>query len=215
MNQQEKSINSIYFIIECAIDEFADKGSNVSLNNICKQNGISKGKLYHHFSSKEELLCACVCYALDNLTSDIDDFEIDNSLSIEENLHNYYVERIKYWLEYPTHLTILRLAYVLRRREFSDESMATIAKHKQNWDNAMENKVLKIIHSKNNKLKISDENFAELMILLYENTFQAMESQIVRAVINNENEKVKKLSDELLEHYDTIISTVLYGIFEN
>lgn len=214
MNQREKSINSIYYIIECAIEEFADKGSDVSLNNICKQNGISKGKLYHHFSSKEELLCACVCYALDNLATDIDEFEMDDSLRIEENLHNYYAARIRYWHENPTHLTILRMAYVLRRREFSDESMIKIAQHKQNWDNAMKNKVLEIIHSENNKLKISDEDFAELMILLYENTFQAMESKIVRAVINNETENIKILSDALLKYYDNIILTVLYGIFE-
>lgn len=214
MNQREKSINSIYYIIECAIEEFADKGSDVSLNNICKQNGISKGKLYHHFSSKEELLCACVCYALDNLATDIDEFEMDDSLRIEENLHDYYAARIRYWHENPTHLTILRMAYVLRRRAFSDESMIKIAQHKQNWDNAMKNKVLEIIHSENNKLKISDEDFAELMILLYENTFQAMESKIVRAVINNETENVKILSDALLKYYDNIILTVLYGIFE-
>lgn len=215
MNQREKSINSIYYIIECAIEEFADKGSDVSLNNICKQNGISKGKLYHHFSSKEELLCACVCYALDNLATDIDEFEMDDSLRIEENLHDYYAARIRYWHENPTHLTILRMAYVLRRREFSDESMIKIAQHKQNWDNAMKNKVLEIIHSENNKLKISDEDFAELMILLYENTFQAMESKIVRAVINNETENVKILSDNLLKFFDNVILTVLYGIFEN
>ncbi len=214
MNQREKSINSIYYIIECAIEEFADKGSDVSLNNICKQNGISKGKLYHHFSSKEELLCACICYALDNLATDIDEFEMDDSLRIEENLHDYYAARIRYWHENPTHLTILRMAYVLRRREFSDESMIKIAQHKQNWDNAMKNKVLEIIHSENNKLKISDEDFAELMILLYENTFQAMESKIVRAVINNETENIKILSDALLKYYDNIILTVLYGIFE-
>lgn len=214
MNQREKSINSIYYIIECAIEEFADNGSDVSLNNICKQNGISKGKLYHHFSSKEELLCACVCYALDNLATDIDEFEMDDSLRIEENLHDYYAARIRYWHENPTHLTILRMAYVLRRREFSDESMIKIAQHKQNWDNAMKNKVLEIIHSENNKLKISDEDFAELMILLYENTFQAMESKIVRAVINNETENIKILSDALLKYYDNIILTVLYGIFE-
>ena len=72
-----------------------------------------------------------------------------------------------------------------------------------------------IIHSKNNKLKISDENFAELMILLYENTFQAMESKIVNAVKNNEIENAKNLSENLLRYYDTIILTVLYGIFEN
>lgn len=57
-------------------------------------------------------------------------------------------------------------------------------------------------------------DFAELMILLYENTFQAMESKIVRAVINNETENIKILSDALLKYYDNIILTVLYGIFE-
>ncbi len=214
MNQREKSINSIYYIIECAIEEFADKGVNVSLNNICRKNGISKGKLYHHFTSKEELLCACVCYALDNLSEDINDFEIDDSLSIEENFHNYYKARILYWHKYPLHLTILRLAYVLRNREFTDESMMKIAQHKKGWDNAIKHKVLQMIHSKNSKLKIGDESFADLTILLYENTFQAMESKVVRAVVNHETENAKKLSDELLKHYDTIISTVLYGIFE-
>ncbi len=104
---------------------------------------------------------------------------------------------------------------MLRKRAFSEEAMAKIAKHKQKWDNAMKNKVLMIIHSKNNKLKINDENFAELMILLYENTFQAMESKIVNAVKNNEIENAKNLSENLLRYYDTIILTVLYGIFEN
>lgn len=215
MNQREKSINSIYYIIECAIEEFADKGSDVSLNNICKQNGISKGKLYHHFSSKEELLCACVCYALDNLATDIDEFEPDASLKIEENLHNYYDARIRYWHENPKHLTILRLAYMLRRRAFSEESMKIIARHKKGWDDAIKNKVLAIIHSENHKLKISDEEFAGMMILLYENTFQAMETKIVNAVINRETENVKILSDNLLKFFDNVILTVLYGIFEN
>lgn len=215
MNQKEKSINSIYYIIECAIEEFADKGSDVSLNHICKQNGISKGKLYHHFSSKEELLCACVCYALDNLATDINEFEPDASLRIEENLHNYYDARIRYWHENPKHLTILRLAYVFRRRAFSEESMKKIARHKKGWDDAIKNKVLAIIHSENHKLKISDEDFAGMMILLYENTFQTMESKIVNAVINEETENVKILSDNLLKFFDNVILTVLYGIFEN
>ena len=104
---------------------------------------------------------------------------------------------------------------MLRRKEFSDESMTKIAKHKKGWYDAIKNKVLTIIHSENNKLKISDDEFAELMILLYENTFQTMESKIVQAVIHEETEAAKILSDNLLKYYDNIILTVLYGIFED
>lgn len=214
MEQKEKSRQSIEFILNCAISEFADKGVNVSLNNICKKNNISKGKLYHHFSSKEDLLCECVCYALDKLSEDISAYEIDDSLTVQENMHNYYCKRIEYWIKFPSHQAILRLAYVLRRKEFSEDSMAKIAQYKKMWDDVTKAKVLQIIHSKNNLLKINDKDFADLVILLYENTFQAMEGKIVRAVLNNESENVRRFSAELLEHYDTIISTVLFGIFK-
>lgn len=39
-----------------ALKEFADKGfDSVSLNQIIKRAGISKGSFYHHFANKEEL----------------------------------------------------------------------------------------------------------------------------------------------------------------
>lgn len=46
-------------IISAAVDEFVEKGySGTSMNSIAVRAGLSKGGLYHHFNSKDEILLA-------------------------------------------------------------------------------------------------------------------------------------------------------------
>ena len=48
-------------ILDVAEQLFAEKGyDNASTNDIIKERGIARGTLYHHFSSKEEILDAIV-----------------------------------------------------------------------------------------------------------------------------------------------------------
>lgn len=215
MNQQEKSFKSAIYIIEAGIDEFADKGRLISLNGICQNHGISKGKLYHHFSSKDELLCACVCHALDKLTADIDDYQIDDSISIKDNFHNYYMERINHWTENPNELIVLRLAYSLRRKIFSDESLKKMQEYQNEWRQAKKYKILQIIHSKNNTLRINDESIAEIMLLMYENTFQVLEDKVISSVKSGDAKSTEEYTKQLIAYHDTIINMILYGAFEN
>ncbi|GIN62588.1 hypothetical protein J27TS8_25810 [Robertmurraya siralis] len=50
-------VNTKQLIMEKAGSLFMTKGYNgVSVNDICKEAGVSKGSLYHHFQSKEQLL---------------------------------------------------------------------------------------------------------------------------------------------------------------
>lgn len=216
MEQKEKSRQSIDYIINCSIDEFARAGRLVSLNSICQNHNISKGKLYHHFSSKDELLCACVCYCLDSLRNNIDSFQVDSSLSVHRIFHDYYSDRMEHWIQFPNQLTVLRLAYVLSQSDvFSEDSLNEIRKHQLKWRQSKKKKILEIIHSNNNKLRMSDDGIADMLLLMYENTFQVWEDKMITASRNNNKEATVKFAKELIDYHDTIINTVLYGVLED
>ncbi len=214
MNQKEKSVNTINFIIECAMEEFAENGINASLNAICKKNGISKGKIYHHFSSKEDLLCECVCHSLEILTTAIDDYKIDNSISIYKNFHNYYAEHVLHWCENPNQLILLRMAYSLHKSIFSSESFKKIEYYQKLWRKTKKKKLLQILHSQNNKLRISDDAVSDIILLMYENTFQVLEDKMINAVKSNDGQTAKAYANALIEYHDAIIYMILYGAFE-
>lgn len=215
MNQKEKSSQTILNIIDAGINEFAEQGRFVSLNGICQNHGISKGKLYHHFSSKDELLCSCVCYSLDNLRSNIDEFNIDDKLSVKQNFHNYYKDRITHWYENPNQLIVLRLAYSLRNKVFSAESLKEISKYQLAWRESKKKKFLEIIHSKNNDLRMSDNVIADAILIMYENTFQTLEDKMINEMKNNNELATKKTAKELLAYHDIIIDMILYGAMKD
>jgi AcrR family transcriptional regulator len=56
---QQRSEETRAKIIESAIKLFSTRGFNAaSVDDICKEAGISKGAFYHHFKSKQELFLA-------------------------------------------------------------------------------------------------------------------------------------------------------------
>ena len=211
MEQKEKSRKSIAFILKCAIDEFAEKGTDFSLNTICKNNGISKGRFYHHFESKDNLLSACVCYSLHNLIDGINAFEVNNDLSVKENFHNYYSERIAHWKENGNELTILRYAYSFSDSFFSETALTKIAEHKELWIEAKRNKIRDILHAGNAELRVDDKSITEIILIMYENTFQTLENRMIHAVKKGDEEEVKKTEKDLIDYHDAIIDMILYG----
>lgn len=61
MQQKEKNELSREKILSAAIAEFGKKGyDGGSVNDMCAENKISKGLIYHYFGSKEALFCACL-----------------------------------------------------------------------------------------------------------------------------------------------------------
>ncbi|HRQ22849.1 MAG TPA: helix-turn-helix domain-containing protein, partial [Anaerolineales bacterium] len=56
---QQRSEETRSRIIESAIKLFSARGFNAaSVDDICKEAGISKGAFYHHFESKQALFLA-------------------------------------------------------------------------------------------------------------------------------------------------------------
>lgn len=61
MTQEERTRISRELILEGAIREFSRHGyADASINRICTENEISKGRLFHHFQNKEDIFfCRC------------------------------------------------------------------------------------------------------------------------------------------------------------
>ncbi|MEG2839280.1 MAG: TetR/AcrR family transcriptional regulator [Lachnospiraceae bacterium] len=91
MKREEKAQVSKERIMAAAMEEFGEKNYDLSsLNNICNDNAISKGLIYHYFGNKEELYLCCVQSCLDKFIEflseevyDFTDFQIGMNQYLE------------------------------------------------------------------------------------------------------------------------------------
>ena len=61
MTQKERQARSREEIYQAALEEFGRCGyDGVNMERICGSHGISKGMMYHYYSSKDELFLLCV-----------------------------------------------------------------------------------------------------------------------------------------------------------
>lgn len=94
MKQEERTRQSVEEILNAAIEEFAARGyDGAVINDICRNNGISKGKLFHHFKGKDDLFLACCQYVSELFMEHNHRFVPNENKTFQENLHNYFVHR--------------------------------------------------------------------------------------------------------------------------
>lgn len=87
LKRAEKNKKSITEIISAAIRLYSKYAStDISVNELCRENNISKGKFYHYFSSKEDLLMVAASYVIDDICADIEDFDVSPEKPLEDNL---------------------------------------------------------------------------------------------------------------------------------
>ncbi len=102
---KEKRVNDI---ISAAMEVFLEKGyEGTSMESIASKAGISKGGLYHHFKSKDEILY----YANEKLTEPVYEL-IDKTLKntdIISGLREYIKEYLYYWTQHQIELTFFFL----------------------------------------------------------------------------------------------------------
>ena len=212
MKQEEKSKLSKTAIIKASISEIGKSGkAEIPLNKICRENNISKGKLYHYFSSKQEVLYACINYSLTELAESINAFQPASTDSIFNNLHNYYKQRIEYWMENPNNFIVLQLAL----ETLSEEDSVPINECRFEYYTAVKEKTLQIVQSEAHKINISQEDLYMVMQTVYENMFMFNVSKIVKAIKQNDILLAKKRQEALLSRYDNLIRVMLYGILVN
>lgn len=210
----EKGEKSMEFIIQCAIDEIAENGKKTTLNSICTKYNISKGRMYHFFSSKEDLYCYCCKYSLDKVTNKINEFKIDENATLEKNLHNYYLEIINHWLRHPNEIIVISIIKKMSTYAFNDDNLRRLQNLKNNWAKAVTNKFVEITNSKNKKMRIDTNITNRIISTLYSQLFLTFSNELISALKAQDYTKAKQIKNKLLKYYDILIKTFLYGIIE-
>ena len=113
--------------MEGAIREFSRHGyADASINRICTDNGISKGRLFHHFQNKEDIFLAAGQLCYDGLVAYMESYAPDPSKPLSQNFHDYFQHRQQYFTEHPYRPLLMGSASVRRPSEFFQAKMAQI-----------------------------------------------------------------------------------------
>ena len=114
MTQKERQDRSREEIYRAALEEFGTLGyDNVSMERICTQHSISKGMMYHYFTSKDDLLLACIRSTFEALEDKIK----NESVSIKdgpvlERIRDYLMIREYYFIDHPLQKKIFEIAII-------------------------------------------------------------------------------------------------------
>lgn len=110
MKREEKAQLTRRKIMDKAMKEFSAHGYSAgSVNNIYDpEQGISKGIIYHYFSSKDELFLACVGECFERLKSYIEKQFVQSSgtMTAEECFNRYFAVRMNFFKENPQYRKI-------------------------------------------------------------------------------------------------------------
>lgn len=109
-------------IVAVSVEEFLEKGyERASMEQIAIKAGLSKGGLYHHFRSKDEILI----YAARKISAPLD--ELYTHLLSEESatkaLEYYIEEYMQFWIKNPKSVIFYFISMV---KAFQDKRLSAI-----------------------------------------------------------------------------------------
>jgi AcrR family transcriptional regulator len=109
-------------IVQAAVQEFLERGyEGASMDNIARRASLSKGGLYHHFRSKDEILIFA------NQKLSVPDDEIFRKVllnrSMEKGLKEFISEYISYWTKNAENLKFYFLSMV---KAFEDDKLSDL-----------------------------------------------------------------------------------------
>lgn len=117
MAENQPKEKRIKQIINTAVLEFIEKGyEGTSMESIAKRGGLSKGGLYHHFQSKDEILIEANNKFMEPIIQ-LMEITLKNH-SPTEGLKFYIKEYLKYWNNHPRELqfTFLSLYKIMSNK---------------------------------------------------------------------------------------------------
>lgn len=107
MIREKKNEISRQRILDAAMEEFSKNGyAAASMNTICSENSISKGIIYHYFSSKDELYLLCAKKCFDDITAYLKQIKKTLTGTAEQRMRKYFDARLQFFGEHPLYLGI-------------------------------------------------------------------------------------------------------------
>ena len=118
MTRKEPRENRVAAILQSAIAEIVEKGyERASMDGIALRAGLTKGGLYHHFKSKDEILMECNMLLMEPVLELMQRaLESDSPLA---GLREYLRGHLAYWANHPKEVvfTFLSLAKFITNPE--------------------------------------------------------------------------------------------------
>ena len=103
MTQKERQTRSKHTIFLSALEEFGSHDySQVSMESICQNHGISKGMMYHYYSNKDDLFLLCVQDMFQALAAQLeqDMQQLDETKPLEA-VKQFFLIRERFFQQHP------------------------------------------------------------------------------------------------------------------
>lgn len=202
MKQAEKSKITRDRIINAAVKEFGTKSyDSASLNNICIDNNISKGLIYHNFNSKDDIYLCCVKLCFSEITVFLSEIKYDNH-DFRISLKNLLDKRYEFFKENPYFCNIF-FGTVLNPPMHLIDKIKEIRKEFDNFNIRLYKKIISSVQLRNG---ISESEALEYFLVLQEMFNGYFEKKAVQYTDFN----------TLIEAHETklskILNLMLYGI---
>lgn len=129
LTQEEHTKASRKLILELAIKEFSLNGyKKASVNKICTEGNISKGRLFHHFKNKDDIFLSAARYDFEQRAEHIESFSFNENENSFEVLKKYFRHKQQYFVLNPQRAV---LAYIVSKSppEHLKESCQEITKY--------------------------------------------------------------------------------------
>lgn len=163
MNEREiQAINSKEKIMKVAIEEFALNGyKGASTNNVCKNAKISKGLLYHYYSSKENLYLSVLEYTINKFKKNIKIDIEDSSKKGVDYISEYFNAKFRFFSENPLYSKVIINSLLNDNIEQAKE----LGEEFENYNNTLIYDVIKSIEL---NPKFDKEKAFELIVIIGE-----------------------------------------------
>jgi len=205
VTRKKKAALSRQGVIDAALEEFSNHGyQGASLNRVCQEKNISKGKIYHYFRDKDELYLVCVEECFDRLTAYLEVLPETGELEIDKRLQIYFDARLNFFAENPIYLGVFRDVILNTPDHLKDK----IVKIRRDFDTLN----LKVFKSMLNQAPLREDlNIDGIVefLKMYMNFFNMSFKDVLSSDLSRE--EALKLHEERSHRQ---LNFMLYGILE-
>ncbi len=205
MTQKERQERSRAEILQAAMEEFSVRDYNqVNMEGICSRHGISKGMMYHYYSSKDELFLLCVQDTFERLREYVQEEGANvKGVRVSERIKNYFLLREYFFQAHPERARIFENA-MLRPPEHLLEQIKTLREPLRRLNESFLQSMIRSVPLRPGL----DQDAAIRYLESAEPVFRAV-------VLRYQSEKPTQDFHTMLEAVEEVLDMALFGVFRS